>query len=162
MPKTKSKRYCRSNYSKGWKIFAWEKKTNIHLLAPLPTSCQLRNFLQEFTKKVFAIFRQSSCSIVSCVLAPPIFLGISSFIFVIRIEQFWIWFSQKLAKNVKISIVFLILPSVWLSNIGSDLSVGNMVGLGSTDTKDNTQDAVKNLLELARTHRKVKILKLQS
>ena len=34
------------------------------------------------------------------------------------------------------------------SNIGSDVSINNIVQLGSADTKIGSQDAVKNVLEL--------------
>ena len=44
--------------------------------------------------------------------------------------------------------VFLILPPVWLSNHGSDLLIDNIVRLGSADTKVNSQDAVKKVVEL--------------
>ena len=49
-------------------------------LACLPVcllaSCQLRNFLHEFTEKYFANFDQSSCAIYLVVSVAPIFLGI--------------------------------------------------------------------------------------
>ena len=44
--------------------------------------------------------------------------------------------------------VFLILPFVWFLNLGSDLSINNIVRLGSADTKVGSQDAVKKVLEL--------------
>ena len=50
--------------------------------------------------------------------------------------QFWIWFSWKLTKNVK------------TLNLGSDLSIDNIVRLGSADTKISCQDAVMKVLEL--------------
>ena len=74
-----------------------------------------------------------------------------SFIFLIWLEQICTWFSQKLTKNVKILVVFkviLILPPVWLSNLGSDLSVDNIVWLDLADTKIANQDAVNKMLEL--------------
>ena len=43
--------------------------------------------------------------------------------------------------------VFLILPLVWLLNLGSDLSISNIVWLGLGDTKIDSQDAVKKVLE---------------
>ena len=46
--------------------------------------------------------------------------------------------------------VFLILPPVWLSNLGSDLSIDNIVRLGSTDTKIANQNAVKKVIELTK------------
>ena len=77
-------------------------------------------------------------------------LNIWSFIFLIWTEQFWIWFRWKLTKTVEISLffkVFVILPPVWLSNLGSDLSMDNIVWLGSADTKSGSQNAVKKMLE---------------
>ena len=41
-----------------------------------------------------------------------------------------------------------ILPLVWLSNLGSDLSIDNIVQLDSADTKIVSQDAVNKILEL--------------
>ena len=35
-----------------------------------------------------------------------IWINVLSFIFLIRMEQFWIWFSWKLTKNIEIFIVF--------------------------------------------------------
>ena len=77
-------------------------------------------------------------------------LNILSFIFLIWTEQFWIWFSRKLTKNIKIPVIFASfpLPPVWLLNLGSDLSVDNIVRLGSADTKIVSQDAVRKVLEL--------------
>ena len=43
--------------------------------------------------------------------------------------------------------VFLILPLVWPLNLGSDLSISNIVWLGLGDTKIDSQDAVKKVLE---------------
>ena len=43
--------------------------------------------------------------------------------------------------------VFLILPPVELLNLGSDLSLDNIVQVGSADTKIDSQDAVKKVLE---------------
>ena len=76
-------------------------------------------------------------------------LNILSFIFLIWTEQFWIWFSRKLTKNIKIPIIFASfpLPPVWLLNLGSDLSVDNIVQLGLAGTKIDSQDDVK-VLEL--------------
>ena len=44
--------------------------------------------------------------------------------------------------------VFLILPPVWLLNLGKDLSIDNIVRLGSTDKRIGSQDAVIKVLEL--------------
>ena len=44
--------------------------------------------------------------------------------------------------------VFLILPPVWLSNLASNLSINTIVPLGSADTKIDSQDAAKKVLEL--------------
>ena len=76
-------------------------------------------------------------------------LNISSFIFLIWTEQFWIWFRWKLTKTIKFPSFFkvFILPPVWLSNLGSDLSINNIVRLGSADTKSGSQNAAK-MLEL--------------
>ena len=40
------------------------------------------------------------------------------------------------------------LPPVWLSNLGWDLSIDNIVRIGLADTKIDSQDAVKTVLEL--------------
>ena len=80
-------------------------------------------------------------------------LNISSFIFLIWTAQFWIWLERKLTKNVRISIAFykvvIIWLAVWHSNLGLDLSIDNILPLGSADTKAASQDAVKKVLELA-------------
>ena len=44
--------------------------------------------------------------------------------------------------------VLLILPPCMTSNIGSDVSINNIVQLGSADTKIGSQDAVKKVLDL--------------
>ena len=44
--------------------------------------------------------------------------------------------------------VILILPPIWLSNLGSDLSIDNIVQLDSADTKIVSQEAAKKVLEL--------------
>ena len=44
--------------------------------------------------------------------------------------------------------VFHILPPVWLLNFGSDLSIDNLVRLGSADTRIGSQDSVKKVLEI--------------
>ena len=81
-------------------------------------------------------------------------LNILSFIFLIWTKQFWIWLSwkfsqQKLSKFPSFLKFFLIAPPVWHSNdIRSDLSINNIVQLGSADTKISSQDAVKKVLEL--------------
>ena len=79
-------------------------------------------------------------------------LNLSSFIFFIWAAQFWIWIDRKLTKNVRISIGFYKVVIIWLaawhSNLGLDLSIDNVVGLGSADTKTASQDAVKKVLEL--------------
>ena len=104
------------------------------MLAGLVASYQIRNLPRKFTENCFAIFDQPSSTIYitwyrlllffrkfSSVISYMIWLQDSSqikrrgcicmssipyFIFLIRAEQFWIWFSWKLTKNVKISIVF--------------------------------------------------------
>ena len=45
----------------------------IHLLALLLASCQLRNFPREFTEKCFALFDQSSCAIYLMWYQPLLF-----------------------------------------------------------------------------------------
>ena len=50
--------FWRNSYPKGWKVSAWARKTRILLLGCLLASCQLRNFLHEFTEKCFAVFHQ--------------------------------------------------------------------------------------------------------
>ena len=139
-------------YPRRWKVSVWESKTRIHLLlARLLASCQLRNFLREFTEICFAVFDQSNCAIYLTWYGPLLFfleftniipfmvwfqnssqieengyifmssivcyrsaeviffnckLNILSFIFLIWPVQFWIWFSEKLSKNVKIFVIF--------------------------------------------------------
>ena len=53
-----------------------------------------------------------------------------------------------MSKCLSFFKVFLILPLMWLSNLGSDLSIDNIVRLGSADTKIGSQNAVKKVLEL--------------
>ena len=79
-------------------------------------------------------------------------LNILSFIFLIWMEQFWIWFSWKLT-NFCCFLNFL-LPPLWLSNLGSDLSISNITRPGLADTKVVSQNCCQ---EGARTHGKVKI-----
>ena len=77
-------------------------------------------------------------------------LYIPSFILFIRTEKVWTWFSRKLTKNIEISIVFkffLILTTLWLSNLTSDFSSDNAVRLSLADTKISSHHAVK-MLEL--------------
>ena len=80
-------------------------------------------------------------------------LNISSFIFLIWTAQFWIWLDQKSTKNVRISIAFTKVVIIWLaawhSDLGLDLSIDNIIRLDSADTKTASQDAVKEVLELA-------------
>ena len=66
----------------------------------------------------------------------------------------WNNFKSDLAENLQKTLkfppffkVFFILPPVWLLNLGSDLSINNIVRLGLADTKIDTQDAVKKVLE---------------
>ena len=56
--------------------------------------------------------------------------------------------------------VFHILPPVWLLNFGSDLSIDNLVRLGSADTRIGSQDSVKKVLEI--TEKKKKISEVNS
>ena len=44
--------------------------------------------------------------------------------------------------------VTLLLPPVWLSNLGSDLLIGNIVQLYSADTRIASQDVANKVLEL--------------
>ena len=85
-------------------------------------------------------------------------LNVQSFIFLIWMEQFRIWFSWKLSKNIEIFIVFYnfhcfffnfpyFTPSTLL-NLGSDLSNDDIVQLGSAGTKIGSQNAVMKVLEL--------------
>ena len=46
------------------------------------------------------------------------------------------------------SKVILILPPLWLSNLGSDLSIDNVVRLDLAYTRIASQDVVNNVLEL--------------
>ena len=88
-------------------------------------------------------------------------LNVRHFIFLIWMEQFWIWFSKKLTKNKKFpsfSKVFLILPLVWPWNLGSNLLINN----SSTGFGWHKKWQPRHCQEGARTHRKVKICKLQS
>ena len=62
-------------------------------------------------------------------------------------------FGSDLAKKINkkhqdFFKVILILPPVWLLNLGSDLSINNIVQLDSADTKNVSQDAVNKVLEL--------------
>ena len=78
-------------------------------------------------------------------------LNISSFIFLIWSKQFWIWFNQKLTKNIKFFVVFWsysYFNPVRLRILGSDLSIDNIVRLDSADTKIGSQDAVNKVLKL--------------
>ena len=78
-------------------------------------------------------------------------LHLPSFILLIWTEKIWIWFSRKLTKNIEISIAFkffLILTTLWLSNLTSDFSSDNTVRLSLADTKISSQDPVKTMLEL--------------
>ena len=79
-------------------------------------------------------------------------LNILSFIFLIWMEQSWIWFSWKLT-NFCCFLNFL-LPPLWLSNLGSDLSISNITRPGLADTKVVSQNCCQ---EGARTHGKMKI-----
>ena len=65
------------------------------------------------------------------------YVNIPPFIFLICTEQFWIWFSQKLTKTVKISIVFKFLL-FYLLHVFRIL----------VDTKIGSQNAVKEVLEI--------------
>ena len=172
-------------------------RREIHLLACLRVSFQLRNFLPEFIEKSFDVFDQSShtiyvrwywlllffrkfssiillwhgfkilfksrgggkffCLALSVNVRQKFFfffiwkLNIPSFIFLNWTKEFWIWFSRKLTKTSKFPSffnAFLILLSVWLWSLGSDLSIDNIVQLGSANTKTGSQDAVKKVLEL--------------
>ena len=51
---------------------------------------------------------------------------------------------QKTSRFPMLFKFFLILPSVWLSNLGSDLLIEYIVRLDSADTKCDSQDVVKN------------------
>ena len=78
-------------------------------------------------------------------------LYIPSFILLIWTEKILIWFSRKLTKSIEISIVFkffLILTTLWRSNLTSNLSSDNAVRLSLGDTKISSQHAVKAMLEL--------------
>ena len=77
-------------------------------------------------------------------------LNVLSCIVLIWPEKFWIWFSQKFTKTLKFLLFFkviIILPPIWLSNLGSDLSIDNILQLDSADTKIITHDAVNKVLE---------------
>ena len=75
-----------------------------------------------------------------------------------RLSSFWSVcnnFESDLAKNLKklsnfllFFKVILILPPVWLSNLGSNLSVNNIVQLDLADKKIVSQDAFNKVLEL--------------
>ena len=78
-------------------------------------------------------------------------LNIPSFTFLIWTKQCGIWFNQKLTKKWKFPLffkVFLILHPAWLLNLGSELSIHNIVRLGSVDRKVDNQVAVNKALEL--------------
>ena len=50
--------------------------------------------------------------------------------------------------------VFHVLPLVWLLNFGSDLSIDNLVRLGSADTRIGSQASVKKVLEITEKKKK--------
>ena len=131
----------------------------IHLLTRLLASCQLRNFPREFTEKCFAVFDQSSHAIYLAWYWPLLF-----FWEFFSIIPFMVWlqdssqikgrgyifmssivcwrlaeviFFQLKAKYPAFHFLDLdgtILPPVWHSNLGSDLSIDNIIGLGSAYT----------------------------
>ena len=72
--------FWRNSYPKGWKVSAWARKTR-SLLA----SCQLRNFLHEFTGKVFCCFSPMRLTtwFISCGILCSYFSGnlLLSFLF---------------------------------------------------------------------------------
>ena len=59
---------------------------------------------------------------------------------------------QKPSKFPLLFKVFIILPPLWLSSLGSDVSINNIVRLGSADTKSERQNVVK-VLELTELQR---------
>ena len=75
-----------------------------------------------------------------------------SLIFLIWMEQCWIWFGQILTKKHRTFYRFLkffkFYLCVWLSNLGSDLLIDNIVRVSSADTKMDSQYAAKKVLEL--------------
>ena len=118
------------------------------LPACLLASCQLRNFLCEFTEKCFAIFlpiklHDLSDMILVALLFQGIFLYHSFYGMTSRfqsnqgegvhsyVQHHLLTFSRSIFfhLNAKYPIfqVFLVLPPVKLSNLGSDLSINNIV-----------------------------------
>ena len=57
---------------------------------------------------------------------------------------------KRLAEVIFVSIESWIsrLSPVWLLNLGSDLSIDNILRLGLDNTKSGSQNAVKKVLEL--------------
>ena len=150
-----------------WKLFChfWPIKLNdlshIIQVAPIfPKIYMLLSFLSwyEFKIQIKSRGRGTFLCLVYCLLTfgrSCFFLNwklnVPCFIFLICRKQFWIWFSQKLTKTSKFLLSFkviLILPPVWLLNLGSDLSINNIVQLDLADTKIVSQDAVNKVLEL--------------
>ena len=100
--------------------------------------------MHKFTEKCFVVFGQSSHTIdLTWYWLLLFFWKFSSII------PFMVWLQDQL---------FLILPPVWLSNLSSDLSVDNIFRLGISWHKKWHPRCCQ---EGARTHRKVKIPKLQ-
>ena len=68
------------------------------------------------------------------------------------LELHWILsvkrFSSQFFFFNRFTQIFVILPPVWLSNLGCDLPIDNIVQLGLADTKIGSQNAVKKVLEL--------------
>ena len=95
-----------SNFSKKKKIIdknlinICPKTKNITYIAEI-TNWKNEKYLSEGRNSL-------PCSCAHLLASKYFFLSFSlSFIFLIWMEQFWIWFSRKLTKNVKFSIVFL-------------------------------------------------------
>ena len=141
MPKTKSTVYFTkiTTWKAGKNLKFWERKTPGWSLACL-LAC-----LPDTDKE---IFRVSLLKTVCCFLP----IKLCNFAYVVLPTLFFpvnsTWLSLEWICQVIVFKVFIILPPVWLSNLGSDLSIDNIVWLGLADTKSGSQNAVKKVLEL--------------
>ena len=81
--------FCWNNQPKSWKVSVWERETRIHLLACLLASCQLRNFLCEFTEQCFAVLTNQAMQIILCGVGHSYF----SWIFPL---SFFLWYYFKI------------------------------------------------------------------
>ena len=131
MPKTKSTVYFT-------KITTWKAGKNLKFWERMTPGWSLAKKSSVWVYwKLFVVFYQSSCVILLTWYCQLYFSP-------------WIPHGYPLNGSVKSLFfkVFIILPPVWLLNLGSDLSIDNIVWLGLADTKSGSQNAVKKVLEL--------------